>query len=271
MKIVRTLAAAVVLIIGAVPADAGETLDRVLAAGRLVNAVDEEYPPFSYRDATGAMAGFDIDVAAAVAKRLGVAIEQVTPGWDEITAGDWRGRWDICVCSMTASREPPGGLAFVAPPYYHRQFVAVVRADSGIARLSELAGRRVGIQAGTPYDEVLASPARLPDGLRLPIHGAEMMRYDTEPLAIADLVGGAARLDAAILDRLTASEQIADGKTLRILAPLVDQPMAVAIEAGDPAFAARIKDIIRDMRIDGTLRALSERRFGIDLTAPPSE
>jgi polar amino acid transport system substrate-binding protein len=259
MKIVQSLvAAATILVICAAPADAGETLDRVLAAGKLVNAVDEEYPPFSYRDGEGVLVGFDIEVATEVAKRFGVAVEHVTPGWDEITRGDWRGRWDICICSLTVADARAAGLA-VPAAYYHLQSVALVRSDD--ARFNgraDLAGRRLGVQAGTIHDRYLTGT-----------DAADILRYDTEPLAIAALLrGDGAAPDAVILGRLTASEQVGDGRPLRILEPpLSAEPVAVAIASGDPELAAALSRIVAEMRADGTLRALAETRFGIDITA----
>ncbi len=270
MKIVHSLvAAATILVICAAPADAGETLDRVLAAGKLVNAVDEEYPPFSYRDGEGVLVGFDIEVAAEMAKRLGVAVEHVTPGWDEITRGDWRGRWDICICSLTAAEARAARLA-VPVAYYHLQSVALVRRDD--ARFNgraDLAGRRLGVQAGTIHERYLTGAAAAPAGLG----AADILRYDTEPLAIAALLrGDGAAPDAIILGRLTASEQVGDGRPLRILEPpLSAEPVAVAIASGDPEFAAALARIVAEMRVDGTLRVLSEKRFGIDITTAPVE
>jgi polar amino acid transport system substrate-binding protein len=273
MKIRRVLAAAVILTIWVAPADAGETLDRVLAAGKLVNAVDEEYPPFSYRDGTNAMAGFDIDVAAEVAKRLGVAIEQVTPGWDDITAGDWRGRWDVCICSMTTAEAQAARLA-VPATYYHLQSVALVRRDD--ARFdgrADLAGRRLGAQAGTTHERSLVGSTAASPPVPAALGAAEILRYDTEPLAIEALLrNDGAGPDAVILGRLTATEQIGDGRPLRILEPpLAAEPMAVAIASGDPEFSAALARIVAEMRADGTLRAIAEKRFGIDITALPSD
>src|SRR5437868_13523867 len=76
---------------------AGETLDRVMKNKMLVETTDRAYPPFSYIDDKGEVVGFDVDVAREVAKRLGVDMKVETPSWEIITAGNWQGRWDICV------------------------------------------------------------------------------------------------------------------------------------------------------------------------------
>jgi polar amino acid transport system substrate-binding protein len=82
-------------------AGAGEVLDRVMNEKVLVLSSEVAYPPQAFLDANNEMDGFDVDVAKEIAARLGVELEIVTPAWDIITAGNWGGRWDISVGSMT--------------------------------------------------------------------------------------------------------------------------------------------------------------------------
>lgn len=79
---------------------AGTTLDRVTQKGELTGVLMENYPPFSFLNEQNQLDGFDVDVAKAVAQRLGVKLKLETPSWDVIAAGRWSGRYDICVCSM---------------------------------------------------------------------------------------------------------------------------------------------------------------------------
>ncbi|WP_223533919.1 transporter substrate-binding domain-containing protein, partial [Pseudomonas sp. GL-RE-20] len=83
---------------------AGATLDRVTSSGELTGVLMESYPPFSFLNEQNQLDGFDVDVAKAVAQRLGVKLKLQTPSWDVIAAGHWNGRYDICVCSMTPSK-----------------------------------------------------------------------------------------------------------------------------------------------------------------------
>src|SRR5262245_19206378 len=110
------LAAACALAIAAAGsgATAGEVLDRVLAAKALVLAVDEEYPPFSARNGEGVMGGFDIEVARELARRLGLELSIVTPGWNAVMAGNWQGRWDIAMGAIEPTAECGAALAFAA-------------------------------------------------------------------------------------------------------------------------------------------------------------
>src|SRR5690242_16379565 len=152
----RLAALAAMAIIGLTQASfAGETLDRVMKNKVMVETTDRAYPPFSYIDDKGDVVGFDIDVAREVAKRLGVDMKVETPSWEIITAGNWKGRWDICVCSMTPTKERAEVLDFVLQ-YYAAPAIVVVNADNNdIKGAAELNGKKVGAQAGTTYEKYI--------------------------------------------------------------------------------------------------------------------
>src|SRR5476651_1119049 len=92
-------------LLSAQAAFAGATLDRVNQTKVLHDVLVNDYPPFGFIDDNNQLAGFDVDVAKAVAQRLGVKLELVTPGWEAIDGGKWPGRWARCICSMTPNTE----------------------------------------------------------------------------------------------------------------------------------------------------------------------
>jgi polar amino acid transport system substrate-binding protein len=264
------------LVLGAAAgAQAGDTLNRVMQNKKLINALDAEYPPFSFLNANNEMDGFDADVAKEVAKRMGVELEFVTPGWDVITAGKWSGRWDICVGSMTATKERGEVLDFPAQ-YYFANAVLLVHKDSPIAGPADLAGKRIGVQVSTTYEKYLQRNLEI-DAAGAPpvtyqIDNPQIVSYDEEPIGVEDLsLGDGKRLDAMVVGQLTAEDYIKNGKPVKIVGgPLFAEPIAVAIDKGDPEFAAKIVEIIDAMRADGTLKKLSMDRLGVDITTPPS-
>jgi polar amino acid transport system substrate-binding protein len=152
----RLAALAATAVIGLTQASfAGETLDRVMKNKVLVETTDRAYPPFSYIDDKGEVVGFDVDVAREFAKRLGVDMKVETPSWEIITAGNWKGRWDICVCSMTPTKERAEVLDFVLE-YYSSPAIVVVNADNNdIKSAADLNGKKVGAQAGTTYEKYI--------------------------------------------------------------------------------------------------------------------
>jgi polar amino acid transport system substrate-binding protein len=92
--------------------------------------------------------------------------------------------------------------------------------------------------------------------------------YDGEGTSFDDLkLGPGVRLDAILSNRPTIDAAIAKGYPFRILTPdAFAEPLAIAIDKGDPAFNAAIADAVKSLRADGTLKKLSLRWFGADLT-----
>jgi len=98
---------------------AGDTsgeLKKICDKGKITAFTDPAYPPQSFLDeATGKYKGFDIDVTNEIAKRLGVDVEFITPAFDAVVAGDWSGRWDMAVGSVTITEDRKKVLDFTAP------------------------------------------------------------------------------------------------------------------------------------------------------------
>ncbi|MGH2765754.1 MAG: transporter substrate-binding domain-containing protein, partial [Actinomycetota bacterium] len=99
--------------------EVNDFLASIQERGTLRVATDPQYPPQSaFNEETGEWEGFDIDVATEIAERMGVEIEFITPGWEQIIAGGWQDRWDLSVGSMTVTPERDEVLNFVTPYYY---------------------------------------------------------------------------------------------------------------------------------------------------------
>lgn len=253
---------------------AGEVLDRVLTNKKMLVALDAEYPPFSFVNANNEMDGFDIAVATEFAKRLGVEIEIVTPGWDVITAGHWAGRWDICIGSMTATKARAELLDFPIVYYYAPAAIAVHKDNTTITEAKHLGGKRIGVEVATTYqaylnrDLVIDAEGAPPVVYR--VDNPIVISYESEPLAFEDLkLGDGVRLDAIVAGLLTITDHIKRGGPYKVVGErLFDEPIAIAIDKGDPEFAAKVVEIVDSMRADGTLAELSVKWLGADVTKP---
>src|SRR5580692_10861688 len=93
------------ILLASAQARAGATLDRVMSSKTLSDVTVDYYPPFGFINDHNELDGFDVDVARALAERLGVKLKLSTPGWETVVAGRWRARWDVCVCSMSPTAE----------------------------------------------------------------------------------------------------------------------------------------------------------------------
>lgn len=252
-------------------AQAGETLDRVMRTKTLTMSSDPEYPPQSFLNDKNEMDGFDVDVGKEIAKRMGVELKIVTPSWDIITAGNWGGRWDMSVGSMTPTKQRAQVLDFPAV-YYYTPASFAVHKDSAIDSLDDLNGKVIGSCGGCTYDAYLMKDLQI-DAEGVPpfeyeVEAGEIKTYETDTHAFEDLrLGDGVRLDAVFSALPTIQEAIKSGYPMKVIGkPAFYEPLSVATDKGDPEFDAKIAEIVAAMKTDGTLKALSEKWYGVDLT-----
>jgi len=251
-------------------ASAGETLARVVDNGTLVVATDSNYPPQSSRSADGKLVGFDVDVASAIAARLGdgVEVKFVTPQWDMIVSGFWGGAWDISVGSMTPTTQRRQVLDFPAI-YYYTPAVFAVPLDTEAREFSDLNDKVVGVCHACTYEEYLRKRLAI-DEVGVPtfdyvVTPGTINDYVTDRQAFADMRDG--RLDAVLAAQPSVVDAIDAGYPIRILGePVFYEPLAIAIDKGDSDFADEIRRIVENLHADGTLSTLSKKWYGVDYT-----
>ncbi len=247
---------------------AGEILDTIIDTKMLIVATNSDYRPNSFLGDKNELEGFDIDVSRAVAKRLGVKIKFVTPGWEIMTAGRWVGRWHMAVGSMTPTKKRAQVLDFPAVYYFTPAGVAVHK-DATAKKISDLNGKKIGVVSTSTYHRYLEK------NLQIDAIGTPPFEYQISPGEIRlygdvnefdDLsLGEGVRLDAVVQSLPVIKQAIAKGLPVRILgAPLFYEPLAIAIDKGDQEFADKIASTIADMKSDGTLSKLSLQWHGAD-------
>lgn len=249
-------------------------LADVLQRGELRVSTDPAYPPQSSLNENGEMVGFDIDVATEIADRLGVEVAWETPAWDSIIAGNWQGRWDISVGSMTVTPEREEVLHFSPAYYYTPAAVAVHEDNTSITDLeTDLDGTTIGVCGGCTYEFYLEGSLTIPgEEIDFVVDEPEIKAYDTDSSAIEDLsLGDGARLDAAISALPTLQTAVDKGRPIKIVDdPIFYEPLAAAIDKEAPSdpmpLVERVTEIIHEMHSDGTLSELSMKWYGVDLT-----
>lgn len=259
---------ALVLCIGS-SASAGEVLDRVKKNGEVVDAVVNDYPPFAYLNDKNELDGFDIDVAKALAAKLGVKLRLETPGWETIIGGRWANRWDIAITSSTPTEERAKVVNFPVN-YYSVPAVLVVNKDeTSIKSIADITGKRVGVGTGSSYEAYLNKKFSIPGqaAITFPFGDVQVVPGD-ETVNFQNLaLGPGVRLDAIVASLGTAQGQIdAQGKLKVLGAPLFAEPNAVVTDKGDPEWDAEVKRVITELQQDGTLAKISEKWFKTDIT-----
>jgi len=252
--------------------DPNSLLGRVLAKGTIVMSTDPQYPPQSSLKSDGTFEGFDIDVGSEIAKRLGVKIAFFTPDWNLITAGSWAGRWDFSVGSMTITTPRKEVLAF-SEPYYYTPAQMAASAASGITTLDGLAGKTICAGEATTYFDWLTGaldPSDIIVSTQAAPAGSKATTLSTDRLCAEAWKAGRKDFEGWLSSSTTVEQAIKDGLPLvKLSAPVFYEPLGVAFDKGGPdptAMLAKVNEILDAMRADGTLKSLSEKWFGIDLT-----
>jgi polar amino acid transport system substrate-binding protein len=251
-----------------------DLLAAVHRRARLVISTDANYRPLSFRSADGTWRGFDVDVGREIARRLGVRPDFRDVNFDVSSAGNWSGRWDLNVDSMTITRDRQRVLYFTEP-YYYIPAVFVVNRASRATSLPDLSGKRIGVGVATTYQAYLEGHLNLSnERVLVPAPLARAIPYDTDQLALDDLaLGDGVRLDAVLTSYPFVAYQIQLGRPFRILgSPVYEEDAAPAIDRNSPLdprrFYEAVEGAVRAMHKDGTLARLSVRYFGKDLTHP---
>ncbi|MGD8488984.1 MAG: transporter substrate-binding domain-containing protein, partial [Anaerolineae bacterium] len=250
-----------------------DLLDLVMEAGKLVVSTDPNYAPQSFLNDDGELDGFDVNTAQEVAERLGVEIEFVTPDWDLITAGNWGGRWDVSIGSMTPTEQRSEVLWFSDAYYYTPASFAVHKDNTTITSVDDLSGKKLGLGTATTYEAYLNGELAMMGGEIVydPPPDIEITPYSTDQEAIADLaLGDGVRLDAVMSAQPTIVGAIQQGIPLKELGtPAFYEPLAFALDKSrgpSDQMVAKLNEILAEMHSDGTLTELSEEWYGLDLT-----
>jgi polar amino acid transport system substrate-binding protein len=272
------------------PTAVPDLLSSIQGRGTLVISTDPAYPPQSALKANpqrtagskcasdqktlGELEGFDIDVAAGIAKGLGVEACFVTPDWTLITAGNWAGRWDISVGSMTITPERAKALFFAQPYNTTPAALFVNKNNKTYTQASDLSGKKIGVCGGCTYENYLNGSLVIPgETINFVIKNATTKSYDTDSTALEDLsLGDGARLDAVLTAQPTGQEAIKNGKPLKQLGdPLYFEYLAPAVDRNSAldatSFISKVSEIVAGLHKDGTLLQLSQKYYGADLTS----
>lgn len=251
-------------------ATAGTTLDQVISSRTLTIATNSDYPPQAFLDANNQLDGFDIEVSKEIAKRIGVKAAFVTPGWEIMTAGNWAGRWQIAVGSITPTKKRAEVLDFPAV-YYYTPAAFAVHKDAPYTKLADLNGKHFGVVSASVYEAYLKHDLTI-DAVGTPAFKYQVTPGDittyTEVSEVDDLaLGDGVRLDSVLQAMPTINAAIKAGKPIKKIGEAVFfEPLAVATDKGDKEFNDKIAAIVKEMQTDGTLKTLSEKWYGTDYT-----
>ena len=219
----------------------GKTLAEVKEAGKLTVATSPDFPPFESIEG-GEVVGIEIDIMNLIAKELGVELEIVQMDFDSVLFGVQSAKYDCGMSGITANEDRKENMLFTTP-YYNAAQVIVVKADSAIKGKADLTGKKVSVQTGTTADEGCKA------------EGLEVSAFAANADAKAALTTG--KVDAWIVDNLTAIQMVEDGDGLVILSEkMTEEPYAFAFAFGSEDLVAEIDKALKTLIDNGTVESI---------------
>ncbi len=225
--------------------------------------VEGAYPPFSYVEPSGELAGFDIDIAKALGKAMGAEVTLVAQDWDGIIPALLAKKYDAIIASMSITEERKKKVAF-SNKYYNTpaKFVCKKGAIDSFSR-EAIKGKSVGVQRATIHDKYLTDNYG---------KDVKVKRYGTQDEAYLDIVAG--RIDMLLADSIALSDGFLkkeEGKDYQFIGPDLSDPKwfgngaGIAIRKGDKDLAALFNKAIDTIRADGTYKAIQDKYFDFNV------
>lgn len=215
---------------------------------------DQNFPPFGYVGDDGEFTGFDLEMAAEVAERNGWEVKYQPINWDAKDAELNSGNID-CIWNGFTIQGREGDYAFTKP-YMDNSQVVVVRSDSGIQTLADLAGKEVLVQVDSAAEDVLAG-----DQAELAATFGGQTSVPDYNTAFLDMESGAA--DAVAMDSTIATHQITGRESeFTILdEELAQEQYGVGFKLGNEELRDKVEATLLELDADGTFEELSKKYF----------
>ena len=236
---------------------AQDQLAAIKDKGEMAFGTEGTWAPWTYHDESDELTGFDIEVARAVAERLGVSATFAEGEWDGLFAGLDSGRYDCVANGVSVTEERADKYDFTDPYAYNRTVVIVREDDDSIASFEDLDGKVTANTISSSYTQLAES------------FGATVQGVDDLNQTIELLRSG--RIDATLNDEVVFADYQREhpDSGLKVAAKSEDAvSVAFPLRAGEGSASLRkaMNAALADLRDDGTLAELSERFFSLDIT-----
>lgn len=209
---------------------------------------DAAYEPFESIDESGEFVGFDMELIKMVADEIGMELKLHNVSWDGIIPGLMNGNYDCLISAMTITEERQKQINFSDPYFSIKQAIVVREDNTKIKTPSDLIGKTIAVQIGTTGD-LYASE----------IKNVTMKRYDTNPLAIQELLNNNA--DAAVMDDLVAYNAIRKTSGLKVIeiAEIETEDYGIGVKKENTELLEKINQALVTLRSNGKLDELVQK------------
>jgi len=238
---------------------ADDSWTKIKEQGYFTVGLDDAFPPMGFREeGTNEIVGFDIDLAKEAAKKMGVEVKFQPVVWDTVIETLNIGDIDVIWNGCTITPERLEQINFTKPYIGDRQII-VVQKGSSIATKKDLAGKVVGLQAGSSAKDAVEKDAATFESF------GKLLEFTSNDEALLDLSTG--RVDAVVVDEVVGRYYIAKKPdTYMVLTEhFGEEEFGVGVRKSDEAFLAELNKALDAMKADGTAAQISQKWFGEDI------
>jgi len=230
------------------------TLEDIQQAGTVRVGVLVDFPPFGIMNESNEPDGLDVDVAKALAEKMGVELELVPVTGPNRIPYLQTGQLDLVIASLAITAERSEQVLF-SDPYSAIQGVMYARKDIDIADYGDLGGYRIGVARASPQDTIVTKEAPA---------DTQIQRFDEISAVYQAVLAG--QVDGAVVSSLVALEldkQISETHETKFV--LYQQVQGVAMRLGSDALAGAINGYIAGMIESGELNEINRKWLNADL------
>lgn len=256
MRVIKSLLALSVFQLFAVSvAHADPALDQIKQSGVFRVGTEGTYAPFTFHNSSGALVGFDVEIAQEIGKRLGAKVQFVEGKWDGLIAGIDANRYDAVVNEVTITDARKAKYDF-SSPYIVSKGALIVRSDNAaIKSFADLKSKKSAQSLTSNFAQLARD------------NGAEVLGTDGFNQSIDLVISG--RADATINDSLSYldfKKQKPEAKVKIAVLQEAAEYQGVLIRKGNPDLLAAINKSLADIKADGTYLKISQKYFGEDVS-----
>lgn len=232
--------------------------EDIKAKGYFTVGLDDSFPPMGFRDEKGEIVGFDIDMAKKAAEKMGIQVKFQPVVWSGVIMELNNKNIDVIWNGMTITAERQEKVNF-SKPYLANRLIVITKKDSPIKSKTDLAGKKVAVQAGSSAVEAVKKDEATYKSLK------EMVEFSNYTEALMDVNAG--RVDAVVIDEVVGRYYIA--KKADLYSVLEDnfgsEEYGIGMRKSDAAFQAELQKALDAMNADGSAKEISQKWFGADI------
>ena len=215
--------------------------------GKLIMSTNAAFPPYEMTTDSGEFEGIDIETAQAIADKLGLELQIDDMDFDAALLAVQQGKADMVMAGVTVTDERQNVMDFT-DSYATGIPSIIVKEDSDIASVDDLAGKKIGTQRGTTGYLYCSDD----------FGDENVVAYDNGLTAVQMLNNG--QVDCVVIDNAPAKEFIAANPGLKLLdTAYVEESYAIGVGKGNTELKDAINTALEELKADGTLQAIVDK------------